>query len=159
MSSPRVVHSASCPVTRNKGTSAGQPAGTEQTLRHEAVGGWRKNKASGWLSVVGVNAMNSLQCFDSAGWVTQRAPSGFLHPLVSRRTHQPPLTHIIHTTCLMFFSHTALADPSTDHSWALRACVDPLLRDWNCRSGGPRHTRLQTTESDLAPFNVGLATD
>ena len=34
---------------------------------------------------------------------------------------QPPLTHIIRTTRLKFFSHIARADPSMDHSGALRS--------------------------------------
>ena len=45
-----------------------------------------------------------------------------------------------------------------DHSRALRASVAPLPRDWNRRAGRPRLTWLRTVESDLAPFNIGLAT-
>jgi len=71
---------------------------------------------------------------------------------------QPLLTHIIRTTRLKFFGHIARADPSMDHSQALRACVAPLPRDWNRRSGRPRRTWLRTVESDLAPLNIGLAT-
>jgi len=51
-----------------------------------------------------------------------------------RRTDQPPLTHIFHTTRLKFFDHIARADPSMDHNRALRSSVVPLTRDWNCRS-------------------------
>jgi len=76
---------------------------------------------------------------------------------VRRRTDQPPLTHIIRTSRFKFFSHTARANPSIDHSRTLRACVEPLPRDWNRRSGRPRHTWLRTVESDLAPLNTGLA--
>jgi len=36
--------------------------------------------------------------------------------------------------------------------------VAPLPKDWNRRSGRPRHTWLRTVESDLAPLNIGLAT-
>jgi len=35
--------------------------------------------------------------------------------------------------------------------------VAPLPRDWNRRAGRPRLTWLRTVESDLAPFNIGLA--
>jgi len=77
---------------------------------------------------------------------------------VGWHTEQPPLTHIIRFTRLKFFGHTARADPSMDHSRALRSCVAPLPRDWNRRSGRPRHTWLRTVESDLAPLNIGLAT-
>jgi len=45
-----------------------------------------------------------------------------------------------------------------DHRLALRACVAPLPKDWNRRSGRPRHACLRTAESDLAPLNIGLAT-
>jgi len=76
---------------------------------------------------------------------------------VCRRTDQPPLTHI-HTTRLTFFSHTARANPSIDHSRAVRASVAPSPRDWNRRSGRPCHTRLRTVESDIAPLNIGPAT-
>jgi len=69
-----------------------------------------------------------------------------------------PITHIIPTTRIKFFGHTARADPSMDSNQALGACVAPLPRDWNRRSGRPRHTRLRTVESDLAPLNIGLAT-
>jgi len=49
------------------------------------------------------------------------------------------------------------------HLWTTvepRTCVVPLPRDWNCRSGWPRHTWLQTMapESDLAPLNIDLTT-
>jgi len=71
-------------------------------------------------------------------------------------TNQPPLTHIICTTRLKLFGHTARADPSTDHSQALRARVVATLRDWNCQWGQPCQTWLRTVESDLAPLNVGL---
>ena len=57
-----------------------------------------------------------------------------------------------------YFGHIARANPSMDHSRALRASVAPLPRDWNRRAGRPRHTWLRTVESDLAPFNIGLAT-
>jgi len=40
-------------------------------------------------------------------------------------------------------------------SWA---SVALLPRDWNRRAGRPRLTWLRTVESDLAPFNIGLAT-
>jgi len=68
-------------------------------------------------------------------------------------------THIIGTTRLKFFSHIARADDSSvDHSRTLRACAALLSRNWNRRSGQPRHTWLRTVESDLAPFIIGLAT-
>jgi len=57
---------------------------------------------------------------------------------VRRHTDQPPLTHIIRTTRLKFFGHIARADPSMDHSRALRSSVAPLPRDWNLRSCWPR---------------------
>jgi len=76
----------------------------------------------------------------------------------SRRTDQPPLTHILRTTRLKFFGHIARVDPSTDHSRVLRSSVTPLPRDWNRRSGRPRQTWLRTVESDVAPLNIGLAT-
>ena len=77
---------------------------------------------------------------------------------VRQRTDQPPLTDIIRTTRLKFFGHIARADPSMDHSRALRASVAPLSRDWNRRAGRPRQTWLRTIESDLAPLNIGLVT-
>ena len=39
---------------------------------------------------------------------------------------QPPLTDTIRTTRLKYFGHIARADPSMDHSRALRASVAPL---------------------------------
>ena len=77
---------------------------------------------------------------------------------VHRRTDHPPLTHIICTNHLQFFGHTVRADPSMDHCGAFRACMAPLSRDWNCRSGRPRRTWFRTVESDLTPLNVGLTT-
>ena len=77
---------------------------------------------------------------------------------VRRHTDQPPLTHTIGTTCLKFCSHIASANPSMDQSRAIRTCVAPLTRDRSCRSGRPRHSWLQTTESDSALFNIGLST-
>jgi len=56
---------------------------------------------------------------------------------VHRHTDQPPLTHIIRTMHLKFFGHIARADPSMDHSLALRS------RDWNHRSGRPHQIWLQ----------------
>ena len=41
------------------------------------------------------------------------------------RTDQPPLTNIIRTTRLKYFGHIVRADPSMDHSRALRASVAP----------------------------------
>ena len=76
---------------------------------------------------------------------------------VRRRTDQPPLTDTIRTTRLKYFGHIARADPSMDHSRALRASVALLPRDWKRRAGPPRHTWLRTVESDLAPLNIGLA--
>jgi len=85
--------------------------------------------------------------------------TAFLMRRVRRRIDQPPLTHIIRATCLKFFDHTARADPSVDHSRALhKASMASLPRDRNRRSGRPHHTWLQTTESDLAPLNIGLVT-
>jgi len=83
---------------------------------------------------------------------------GITNEEVRRCTAQPSLTPIIRITHLKFFGHTARANPSVDHSQALRACVAPLPRDWNRWSGRPRHTWLQTIESDLAPLSIGLAT-
>jgi len=73
------------------------------------------------------------------------------------RLHQLSMTSLLLLTCYVF-GHIARANPSMDHSRALRASVAPLPRDWNRRAGRPRHTRLRTVESDLAPFNIGLAT-
>jgi len=70
--------------------------------------------------------------------------------------HHP--SDIIRTTRLKYFGHIARASLSMDHSRALRASVAPLPRDWNHRAGRPRLTWLRTVESDLAPFNIGLAT-
>ena len=44
---------------------------------------------------------------------------------VRRRTDQPPLTDTIRTTRFKYFGHIACADPSMDHSRALRASVAP----------------------------------
>ena len=75
---------------------------------------------------------------------------------VYRRTDQPPLTHIIHTTRLKFFGHTARADPFMDHSRALRSSAAHLPMDWNRRSGRPRQTWLCAVDSDVAdPLNIG----
>jgi len=52
----------------------------------------------------------------------------------------PPLTYIIRTTHLKFFDHNAHADPSMNHSRALRGSVTPLPRDWNHRLGRRHHT-------------------
>jgi len=62
--------------------------------------------------------------------------SDFLGPAfpASRAQHVsdlPSLAHIIRTTRLKFFGHIARADPSMDHSRALRTSVDPLPGDWN----------------------------
>ena len=65
--------------------------------------------------------------------------------------------HVIRTSRLKFFGHIARADPYTDHIRALRACLAHLPRDWNRRSGLPRHTWIWTVASDLAPLNIGLA--
>jgi len=73
------------------------------------------------------------------------------------RTDQPPLTHIIHALSSSVTLHVPI-NPSMGHSRALRASVAPLPRDWNHRSGRPHHTWLQTSESDLTPLNIGLAT-
>ena len=35
--------------------------------------GLRKDEASGWCSVVAVSAVSFLQCFNTVGWVTERA--------------------------------------------------------------------------------------
>ena len=77
---------------------------------------------------------------------------------VCRCTHQPPLTHIIRTTCLKYFGHIARVELSMDHRRAFKASVVVLPRDWNRQSGRPCHTYLRTTVSDLAPLNIGLAT-
>ena len=45
---------------------------------------------------------------------------------VRRRTDQPQLTGIIRTNSLKFFGHIARADPSMDHSRALKASLAPL---------------------------------
>ena len=62
------------------------------------------------------------------------------------------------TTRLKLFGHVARADPCVDHSRALTTCVAPFPREWNRRSGWPRHTHtwLRTVESDLTPLNNGL---
>jgi len=77
---------------------------------------------------------------------------------IRRCTDQSPFAHIIRATCLKFFGYIARANPSMDHSRALRASVTPLPKHWNCPSGQPCHTWLQTIESDLAPLSIGLAT-
>jgi len=77
---------------------------------------------------------------------------------VRRRTDQSPLTDIICSSRLKFFGHIARADPSVDHSRALRDSLVPLPRKWNRPSGRLRHTWLRTVESDLAPLNIGLTT-
>jgi len=53
--------------------------------------------------------------------------------------HQPPLSHIIRTTCLKFFSHIACADLSMDHSRAIRSFVTPLPSDCNRQMCRPHH--------------------
>jgi len=75
---------------------------------------------------------------------------------LTKRSTDVMISHIIRATRLRFFGHIARADPSTDHSRALTACVAPLPGDWNRQSGRPRHTWLRTVESDLAPLNIGL---
>ena len=77
---------------------------------------------------------------------------------VHRRTDQPPLRCIIHTTHLKFFGHIARADPSMDHCRVLRSSVAPIPRDWNCRSGRLYQTRLRTVVFDVSLFNIVLAT-
>jgi len=45
-------------------------------IRHQAYqsrGEWTKNEASREFSLVGVNALSHLQCFDIAGWVAGKA--------------------------------------------------------------------------------------
>jgi len=85
--------------------------------------------------------------------------AGISNKEVRRRTDQAPFTHIIRTTRLKFFSHIAGgADPSMDHSRALRAGVAPLPRDWSRRCGQLSHIWLRIVESDLTPLNIGLAT-
>jgi len=59
------------------------------------------------------------------------------------RTDQPPLTHIIRTTHLKFFGHTVRADPSTDHSRALRSSVIAFAKGME--------PRIRPTSSNLAP--------
>ena len=78
---------------------------------------------------------------------------------IRRCTAQLLLKHIIRTTRLKFFGHIAVAysNPSMDHSRALMACVAPLPRDWNRRSGRLRHNWLRAVKSDLTPLNIGLA--
>jgi len=96
-------------------------------------------------------------------WVWVRLTSGALCDLyyafpgrlvLRMRISDQPLTYIIRTTRLKFFDHIARANPSMDHSRALRACVTPLPRDWNHRSGRPRHTWLRTAESDMSPVHT-----
>jgi len=60
---------------------------------------------------------------------TAMAPWNGPNEEVRRRTDQPPLTCIIHTTHLKFFGHIAHADRSMDHSRALRSSVAPLPSD------------------------------
>jgi len=75
----------------------------------------------------------------------------FTDALTSYHSHT-----ITRTTRLKFLGHTArtVHGPQSSPSTS----VAPLPRDWNCRSGRPRHTWLPTIESDLAPLNIGLAT-
>ena len=68
-----------------------------------------------------------------------------------RCSHNTP-SHHSHSSsvpCLKFFSHIARADPFTDHSRALRACVAPFqgtgTGDWADRVT-PGSIRLSTTQ-------------
>ena len=65
--------------------------------------------------------------------------------VLMRRSADILTSHHSHicTTRLKFFGHITHADPSVDHSRALRACVAPLPRDWDRQSGGPHHTWLR----------------
>jgi len=56
------------------------------------------------------------------------------------------------------YARPTVTFPVADHSRALRVCLTPLPMEWNRPSGRPRHTWLQTAESDPAPLNIGLAT-
>ena len=61
------------------------------------------------------------------------------------------------TRRLKLFGHVARADKSQDHSRALRTCILHTPKNWKRRLGRPGHTWLRTVETDLRPFNLGLA--
>jgi len=60
------------------------------------------------------------------------------------RTGQPPVTCTIVSRRLRLFGHIARADPSQDHSHALRAAINRLPTEWRRRRGQPRRTWLRT---------------
>jgi len=75
---------------------------------------------------------------------------------VRQRTDQPPLTHVIRTTRLKFFSHSARADPWTTveplgPAWPFAKVLEPPIRPLH-------HTWLRTVDPDLAQLSSGMAT-
>ena len=93
------------------------------------------------------------------GKCPERVHYNTLHRVTRQRLKRSAdvLTRIICTARLKFFGHIARADPSMDHSRAVRSSVAPLSRDWNRRSIQPPQTWLCTVESDVTPLNIGLA--
>jgi len=48
------------------------------------------------------------------------------------------------------------ANPSQDHSRALRAAINRLPAKWHCQTGRPRWTWLRTIELDVCQCNIGI---
>ena len=65
-----------------------------------------------------------------------------------RRTDQPPLTHIIRTTQVLWPRRTCRSIRGPQPSTQIQC--DSLTEGWNHRSGRPRQTWLRTVESDVA---------
>jgi len=76
---------------------------------------------------------------------------------VKHRRFVLPLTYIICTTRLKFFGHTAHADPSVDHSRALRSRVAFCQGIGTTDQANRDKLGFRTVESDVAPLNIGLA--
>jgi len=96
------------------------------------------------------NSVKALKAKNSSG-------HHFLKTRLAERGEQVIIRPVC-ATYLKFFSHTAYAHPTMDHSRAIWAHVAPLPRKWNHWSGRPCHTWLRTIELDLALLNNGLAT-
>jgi len=56
-------------------------------------------------------------------------------PILGLKQNNFVVIYTIRTTRLKYFGHIARADPSIDHSRALRASVAPLPRDWKRQAG------------------------
>jgi len=74
------------------------------------------------------------------------------------RTGQPFLSDTVHSRRLSFFGHLYRVDPGQDHHRALQACIAGPPDNWIQRIGRPRQSWLRTSEADLQPVNLGLAT-